>query len=185
MKWFADITDLICAGICLAMIVVCVVCAVVRWYHMCEPYCENPRRHYPARPMVVAMLLSQLLYWPFILRPSEEHTIVYAKTLQLVMLVTFVPIIINRYFRARQYDLKKIRGIVYMLPFWAITIVGVIMVFDPDNLVVDNVDVFMIVFGAMSFVLTYNMVCVMTWLARRISVINPELLIGFNPRDMQ
>lgn len=35
MEWFKDELDLVFAGTSLSMIVVSVVCALVRWFHVC------------------------------------------------------------------------------------------------------------------------------------------------------
>lgn len=34
---------------CLVLIVAGLVCAVVRWFHMCSPYSDNEKVYYPAR----------------------------------------------------------------------------------------------------------------------------------------
>lgn len=71
MEWFKDELDLVFAGTSLSMIVVSVVCALVRWFHVCAPYQHNPSYYYPARPMVTMFFLSQLLYIPVVLHPSD------------------------------------------------------------------------------------------------------------------
>lgn len=70
------------------MIVVSVVCALVRWFHVCAPYQHNPSYYYPARPMVTMFFLSQLLYIPVVLHPSDPVTLLYVRPLPLLLMTS-------------------------------------------------------------------------------------------------
>ena len=52
-------------------ITTCVVCAAVRWFHMCPPYNRNPRYYYPGRPYVSAAWLSSLCLLPYVFHPDS------------------------------------------------------------------------------------------------------------------
>lgn len=49
----------------------CLVCAAVRWFHMCRPYNRNPRYYYPGRPFLTAAWLSSLTLLPYLLYPDS------------------------------------------------------------------------------------------------------------------
>lgn len=49
----------------------CLVCAAVRWFHMCAPYNRNPRYYYPGRPFVTAAWLSSLCLIPYVFHPES------------------------------------------------------------------------------------------------------------------
>lgn len=52
-------------------VTVCLVCAAVRWFHMCAPYNRNPRYYYPGRPFVTAAWLSSLCLIPYVFHPES------------------------------------------------------------------------------------------------------------------
>lgn len=47
------------------------VCAAVRWFHMCAPYNRNPRYYYPGRPYVTAAWLSAICLLPYVFHPES------------------------------------------------------------------------------------------------------------------
>lgn len=44
----------LCGVAAAVYVAICLVCAAVRWFHMCPPYNRNPRYYYPGRPYVTA-----------------------------------------------------------------------------------------------------------------------------------
>jgi len=58
-------------GLATAMFVaVCVVIAMVRWFHMCRPFDRHPSYYYPGRRAMTIIYLMPLLLIPCILMPS-------------------------------------------------------------------------------------------------------------------
>ena len=52
----------------------CLVCAAVRWFHMCRPYNRDPRYYYPGRPFVTGAWLSSLCLLPYVLNPEHPDS---------------------------------------------------------------------------------------------------------------
>ena len=174
MEWITDTGDLVSSYICLAMMVTGLVCAAVRWFHMCEPFRAEPDRYYPARAVVTAYFVSQILFLPFVLRPSEPHAMMYAKTLPLISVTTFVPLCIDRFLGIGRFDFRSLLPMLYMMPLALLAVTGVVLVFRPDNILVGSPRVFMTFFGISALMLTSVMLRIMLWVSRRIDRYNMD-----------
>lgn len=128
MEWFKDELDLVFAGTSLSMIVVSVVCALVRWFHVCAPYQHNPSYYYPARPMVTMFFLSQLLYIPVVLHPSDPVTLLYVRPLPLLLMTAFVPLILIRFFKASTSKRSGATTLVGLIPVVMAVILEIIVI---------------------------------------------------------
>lgn len=168
MEWYQTTADLVYGGICWTFIVSCVLCAVFRWFHLCHPYDKDPDYYYPARRFVCAYYLCQLLYLPFVVRPSEPHTILYARSVGLLLTTTFLPLILNRYFRATTKSHRDYGYAVYVCPLAAMWIIGLATLFCPDNVFLCSPAVFLSATGAVAVAMCVMFLRVIIWLWRKI-----------------
>lgn len=174
MEWINNNSDLVSTYICLTMIVTGLVCAAVRWFHMCEPYRHEPSRYYPARTVVTVFFLSQILFVPFMLRPSDPATVMYAKTLPLISVATFVPLCMGRFFGICKFRFPSVRSLIYVAPLCLLGITGVALIFSPDNALTGNRTAFLVFFGICAVMLTAQMIGMMMWISRRIDRYNMD-----------
>lgn len=90
-------------------ITVCLVCAAVRWFHMCRPYNRNPRYYYPGRPYVTAVWMSSLALLPYVLLPDSTDAWFLARLYFLpVTLFHFILILFSYFGSVMQW--KKWKG---------------------------------------------------------------------------
>lgn len=79
-------------------VTVCLVCAAVRWFHMCRPYNHNPRYYYPGRPYVTAVWMSSLALLPYVLLPDSADTWFLARLYFLPVTMYHFILILFSYF---------------------------------------------------------------------------------------
>lgn len=101
------------ADACLVFIVTGIICAIVRWFHMCRPYDKEEKYFYPARRFVaLAYLTMSLFEIPYFLAPSDPATIIYIGIAGILFYPICFASLFGIYFRAQQLD--KIQNSIYI-----------------------------------------------------------------------
>ena len=94
-----------CADSALVFIVCCLVCATVRWVHMCRPYDKQEKYCYPARRQVaISYLVMGVLQLPYFLHPSDPGSIVYIELISILYFPMCFAIMFRVYFRLKLFD---------------------------------------------------------------------------------
>lgn len=95
---------LFCAYTALVFIVCCLVCATVRWFHMCRPYDKQERYYYPARKHVaLSYLVIGLLQIPYFLHPADPGAIIYTILTGILYFPMCFAIMFRVYFRLKLF----------------------------------------------------------------------------------
>ena len=95
---------LFCAYATLVFIVCCLVCATVRWFHMCRPYDKQERYYYPARKHVaLSYLVMGLLQIPYFLHPADPGAIIYTVLTGILYFPMCFAIMFRVYFRLKLF----------------------------------------------------------------------------------
>lgn len=81
---YTSISDVLYADACLVFMVTGVICAAIRWFHMCRPYNENEDYFYPARKQVTFFLVAIAMQFPYFLNPSDSETWCYIRTFGVI-----------------------------------------------------------------------------------------------------
>lgn len=84
---------------CLVLIVAGLVCAVVRWFHMCPPYSDNEKVYYPARRQMALFFALPVLLVPYVLMPSGPAVMTYAVSIWIIYISLAVSVLYRIYFR--------------------------------------------------------------------------------------
>lgn len=84
---------------CLVLIVAGLVCAVVRWFHMCSPYSDNEKVYYPARRQMSLFFALPVLLVPYVLMPSGPVVMTYALSVWIIYISLAVSVLYRIYFR--------------------------------------------------------------------------------------
>ena len=84
---------------CLVLIVAGLVCAVVRWFHMCSPYSDNEKVYYPARRQMSLFFAMPVLLVPYVLMPSGPAVMTYAVSIWIIYISLAVSVLYRIYFR--------------------------------------------------------------------------------------
>ena len=95
---------LFCAYATLVFIVCCLVCATVRWFHMCRPYDKQERYYYPARKHVaISYIVMGLLQIPYFLHPADPGAIIYTVLTGILYFPMCFAIMFRVYFRLKLF----------------------------------------------------------------------------------
>lgn len=95
---------LFCAYAALVFIVCCLVCATVRWFHMCRPYDKQERYYYPARKHVaISYIVMGLLQIPYFLHPADPGAIIYTVLTGILYFPMCFAIMFRVYFRLKLF----------------------------------------------------------------------------------
>ena len=79
-------------------ITVCLMAALVRWFHMCRPHNSKPRYYYPARPYLTGAWLSAITLFPYVIHPDCPDAWYLARFYFLPVTIFHFPMILFSYF---------------------------------------------------------------------------------------
>ena len=79
-------------------ITVCLVVALIRWFHMCRPYDRNAGYYYPGRPFFVIAFLSALVLIPYALHPDSADCWYLTRVYFLPATISHFTILLFSYF---------------------------------------------------------------------------------------
>lgn len=88
----------LCGVAAAVYVAICLVCAAVRWFHMCPPYNRNPRYYYPGRPYVTAAWLSSLCLLPYVFQPESTDAWFLVRLYFLPVTLYYFTLILFSYF---------------------------------------------------------------------------------------
>lgn len=83
---------------CYTYIIANLICAAVRWFHMCPPYDKDEDYFYPARRQLTFVLAASLLQIPYVFLPADEGTWVYIRCMTPVFYSLGCSMLFIRYF---------------------------------------------------------------------------------------
>lgn len=112
---YPSVTDVLYADACLLLMTTSVICAIVRWAHMCRPYGEDGDYFYPARKQLTFFYAGVVLQFPYFLSPADEGVWCYIRLLGMVYYPMCLSLLYSRYFHGRRLAGLK-RGLFFGLP---------------------------------------------------------------------
>lgn len=104
-----------CADACLVLMVTCLVCAIVRWFHVCRPYRDNAGFYFPARRQTTFFYAGILMYLPYYLDPSDPGAWHYAGMFGIMFYPAIVSLLIMRYFSLQKLE-ARINRLLFIVP---------------------------------------------------------------------
>ncbi len=104
-----------CADACLVLMVTSMVCAVVRWFHVCRPYRDNADFHFPARRQTTFFYAGILMYLPYYLNPADPGAWHYAGIFGIMFYPAIVSLLIMRYFSLQKLE-ERINRLFFIVP---------------------------------------------------------------------
>lgn len=99
MFWTSISREALFSDACLVLIVAGLVCAVVRWFHMCPPYSDNEKVYYPARRQMALFFALPVLLVPYVVMPSGPAVMTYALSVWIIYISLAVSVLYRIYFR--------------------------------------------------------------------------------------
>jgi AraC-like DNA-binding protein len=115
-------------------ITVCVVSALVRWFHMCRPQNIRPQYYYPARPYLTGAWVSSLALIPFVLHPDSPDAWFLARFYFLPVTLFHFPMILFSYFGSVMQWRKWRRPVLFSgIPVAIVLVVAIVLAFVPGD----------------------------------------------------
>ena len=125
MIWNVTPEGLYSAG-CLIFITTGVICAYLRWNHMCRPFCDDAEYFYPARKLVTLFYASIVLMLPYVFAPMDSAVWTYTRTFGVLYYPVCFAVAIRQYFQLRGHRKNNLPWKVYM---WAPPAMILVMLF--------------------------------------------------------
>lgn len=159
--------DIIYSDACLVFIVTGLVCAVVRWFHMCRPYDREEKYFYPARRMVSFFYAAiAVLEIPYVCCPMSDGVLDYVRILGIVYYPVCFLLLFLRYFRWRRLE-TPLDWVAFILIMSVQVALLVVAVGDPAWLEA-NVKWAALIGGGISILLSIRLFGVLKWVYDRI-----------------
>lgn len=98
---YHSLAEILYADACLLFIATGIVCAIIRWCHMCHPYDEQSEFYYPARRQVTFYYSAVILLLPYFLQPGSEAAWHYARVFGIIYYPVCFALIFLRYFQRK------------------------------------------------------------------------------------
>ncbi len=157
---------LFCAYASLVFIVCCLVCAAVRWFHMCRPFDREKDFYYPARKQVaLSYLVIGLLQIPYFLHPSDPGAATYTLLLGIIYYPVCFTVVLKVYFNLRSFNNKIYTG-VYCLTALLLLFLFILELSGADSLLERNAALFSGLGAAFSLCLTLIFLSIILHLKR-------------------
>lgn len=164
---YSSVIDILRADACLILIVTGLICAIVRWFHMCHPFDRNEERFYPARRMVSLFYALLILELPYLLSPSDPGVWIYTRLFAILYFPTSFSSLYLKYFKGQHLG-HRFNAVCFIGTFVAIfTILIPIIVGKAYLLEVWKPWLFPVC-GALGMLLMLRLLYVMRWLNRKI-----------------
>lgn len=153
---------------CYTYILSGVICAVVRWFHMCRPFDQRSDYFYPARRQVTFFYAATALQLPYMLCPGDPGSWFFARSFGILYYPVCFALLYHRFFQMRHLRSKKLSIAYFCTPFLLLGALFVIVVFHQNVLLLPYKLTWECVIGCVSILLTYRLVKECRWVAKKV-----------------
>lgn len=91
---------------CLVFITTGIFCALVRWNHMCRPFCDDADYFYPARKLVTLFFAAITFLFPYVLSPMDPAVWLYTRAFGVLYYPVCFAVLIRQYFQLKKRQPK-------------------------------------------------------------------------------
>ena len=119
---------------CYTYILSGVICAIVRWFHMCRPFDQRSDYFYPARRQVTFFYAATALQLPYMLCPGDPGSWFFARSFGILYYPVCFALLYHRFFQMRHLWSKKLSIAYFCSPFLLLGALFVIVVFHQNDL---------------------------------------------------
>lgn len=74
------------------------ICAALRWFHMCRPFDKEEAYYYPARKQVAVCYFLVLFQFPYLMHLSSFNAWMYVRVFGILYYPVIFTVLLNRYF---------------------------------------------------------------------------------------
>ena len=174
MIWNVTPEGLYSAG-CLIFITTGVLCAYVRWNHMCRPFYDNADYFYPARKLVTLFYASIALIFPYALAPMDPAVWTYARTFSVLYYPVFFAVAIKQYFQLHSRKKSNTLWKLYTVaPYVVILTMLIPLLFGFHDWMVEHNTTVLYIAGSVSILFTVATVYVLRNLKKEMERYNTD-----------
>ena len=153
---------------CYTYILSGVICAVVRWFHMCRPFDQRSDYFYPARRQVTFFYAATALQLPYMLCPGDPGSWFFARSFGILYYPVCFALLYHRFFQMRHLWSKKLSIAYFCSPFLLLGALFVIVVFHQNDLLLPYKRLWECIMVCVSILLTYRLVKECRWVAKKV-----------------
>lgn len=153
---------------CYTYILSGVICAVVRWFHMCRPFDQRGDYFYPARRQVTFFYAATALQLPYMLCPGDPGSWFFARSFGILYYPVCFALLYHRFFQMRHLWSKKLSIAYFCSPFLLLGALFVIVVFHQNDLLLPHKRLLECIMVCVSILLTYRLVKECRWVAKKV-----------------
>lgn len=153
---------------CYTYILSGVICAVVRWFHMCRPFDQRGDYFYPARRQVTFFYAATALQLPYMLCPGDPGSWFFARSFGILYYPVCFTLLYHRFFQMRHLWSKKLSIAYFCSPFLLLGALFVIVVFHQNDLLLPHKRLWECIMVCVSILLTYRLVKECRWVAKKV-----------------
>lgn len=153
---------------CYTYIISGVICAVVRWFHMCRPFDQRSDYFYPARRQVTFFYAATALQLPYMLCPGDPGSWFFARSFGILYYPVCFALLYHRFFQMRHLWSKKLSIAYFCSPFLLLGALFVIVVFHQNDLLRPYKRLWECIMVCVSILLTYRLVKECRWVAKKV-----------------
>lgn len=153
---------------CYTYILSGVICAVVRWFHMCRPFDQRRAYFYPARRQVTFFYAATALQLPYMLCPGDPGSWFFARSFGILYYPVCFALLYHRFFQMRHLWSKKLSIAYFCSPFLLLGALFVIVVFHQNDLLLPYKRLWECIMVCVSILLTYRLVKECRWVAKKV-----------------
>ena len=159
--------DILYSDACLVFIIVGVVCAAVRWAHMCRPYAGEATIFYPARKQVTFFFAAVLMEFPYLLQPADAATMTYIRVWGVVYYPVCFTMLFLRYFRGQPLT-GRTNWLYFGTPMLLLTAMMVAVMATDGTWIERHMTALSCAGGIVSILLSVRLICITAWMKRGI-----------------
>lgn len=153
---------------CYTYILSGVICAVVRWFHMCRPFDQRSDYFYPARRQVTFFYAATALQLPYMLCPGDPGSWFFARSFGILYYPVCFSLLYHRFFQMRHLWSKNLSIAYFCSPFLLLGALFVIVVFHQNDLLLPYKRLWECIMVCVSILLTYRLVKECRWVAKKV-----------------
>lgn len=153
---------------CYTYILSGVICAIVRWFHMCRPFDQRGDYFYPARRQVTFFYAATALQLPYMLCPGDPGSWFFARSFGILYYPVCFALLYHRFFQMRHLWSKKLSIAYFCSPFLLLSALFVIVVFHQNDLLLPYKRLWECIMVCVSILLTYRLVKECRWVAKKV-----------------
>lgn len=153
---------------CYTYILSGIICAVVRWFHMCRPFDQRSDYFYPARRQVTFFYAATALQLPYMLCPGDPGSWFFARSFGILYYPVCFALLYHRFFQMRHLWSKKLSIAYFCSPFLLLGALFVIVVFHQNDLLLPYKRLWECIMVCVSILLTYRLVKECRWVAKKV-----------------